>query len=125
MTCGNPEHAGVELDWAVVALWVLGLMAADALGAAGHAPARFSIARALRPVRRAIAAAASRHSRGTTLAEVLAAARRDDHPRLRPKAARNPVNKKRDRPPGDPTARMATEDEIARARALMEQRVAA
>jgi hypothetical protein len=31
MVCGNPEHAAVELDWAVVGLWVLGLMAADAL----------------------------------------------------------------------------------------------
>ena len=119
------HHLLEMLDALPAGAMLLELMAADALGAAGHAPARFSIARALRPVRRAIATAASRHSRGPTLAEALGAATRDDHPRLRPKAARSPINKKRDRPPDDPVARMATEGEIARARALMEERVAA
>ena len=125
MLCGNPEHAGVELDWAVVALWVLGMMAADALAAAGHAPARLSVARALRPVRRAIASATPRHARGPTLSERLSSATKDDYTRLRPKEARCPVNKKRDRPPGDPVARMASDIEIALARTLMAQRPAA
>jgi hypothetical protein len=125
LACGNPDHAGVELDWAVVGLWVLGLMAADAVAAAGHAPGRLSVAGALRPVRRAIAAAAPRGGRGPTLARALAAAVRDDYRRTRPKAARTPVDKKRDRPPGEPLARTATDAEIARARALRDPGVAA
>jgi hypothetical protein len=125
MACGNPAHAGVELDWAVVGLWVLGLMAADAVAAAGHPPARLSVARALRPVRRAIAAAAAWLHRAVTLAAALAGAVRDDYARARPKAARVPVDKKRDRPPGNPRARTATPAEVALARELKRKRVAA
>jgi hypothetical protein len=125
MVCGNPEHAGVELDWTVVALWVLGLMAADSLATAGRAPAQLSIARALRPVRRAITSATPRHARGLTLSQRLCGATKDGYPRLRPKTARCPVNKKRDRPPGEPVARMASEVEIKQARALMKGRAAA
>jgi hypothetical protein len=125
MVCGNPGHAGVELDWAVVALWVLGLMAADGLATAGHAPARLSVARALRPVRRAIRSATPRHARGPTLAQALSGATKDGYSRRRPKTARCPVNKKRDRPPGDPVARTASEVEIERARALTNERAAA
>jgi hypothetical protein len=124
MACGNPDHAGVELDWAVVALWVLGLMAADALAAAGHAPARLSVARALRPVRRAISAAGRPHP-AVTLADALAGAVRDGYVRTRPRAARVPVDKKRDRPPGEPRARTATPAEVALARELKAKRAAA
>jgi hypothetical protein len=120
MVCGNPQHAAAELDWAVVGLWVLGLMAADAVAAAGHAPGHLSVARALRPVRRAIRSAAPRGSRGPTLAQALASAVRDNYRRTRPKAARTPVNKKRERPPGEPLARMATGAEMAQAQMLKE-----
>jgi len=125
MVCGNPEHAAVELDWAVVGLWVLGLMAADALVGAGQAPARLSVARALRPVRRAITSATPRYARGRrlTLAQALRGATKDRYVRLRPKTARCPVNKKRDRPPGEPVARMASEVEITQARILMAKRL--
>jgi hypothetical protein len=113
MACGAPAHAAAELDWAVVGLWALGLMAADAVAAAGHAPARVSVAAALRAVRRAAAAAPAWLHRRVTLAAALAAAVRDRYERKGPKAARVPVNKKRDRPPGDPRARTATPEEVA------------
>ena len=118
MACGDPDHAGAELDWAVVGLWVLGLMAADAVAAAGHAPTRVSVAAAPRAVRRAIGAAPPWLHRDLTLAGALAGAVRDEYRRAGPKAARAPVNKKRDRPPGDPLARTATPEEVALAAAL-------
>ncbi|MEZ0263198.1 MAG: transposase, partial [Phycisphaerae bacterium] len=121
MVCGNPAHAGAELDWAVVGPWALGLMAADAVAAAGDPPARVSVARALTAVRRAIGAAPAWVHRRVTLAAALAAAVRDGYVRTRPKGARVPVDKKRDRPPGDPVARTATPAEVALAAELKEK----
>ncbi|HSI35880.1 MAG TPA: hypothetical protein VK986_20020, partial [Tepidisphaeraceae bacterium] len=114
-------HAGAELDWAVVGPWALGLMAADAVAAAGDPPARVSVARALTAVRRAIGAAPAWVHRRVTLAAALAAAVRDGYVRTRPKGARVPVDKKRDRPPGDPVARTATPAEVALAAELKEK----
>ncbi len=99
MVCGNPEHAAAELDWAMLSLWGLGLMAATEQAGRGLPPTRLSIARALRPVRRAIRSATPRYARGLSLAAELALAVRDDYRRTSPKSARTPVNKKRESPP--------------------------
>ena len=121
MACGNPAHAGAELDWAVVGLWGLSLMAAEEVSDAGRPPTRLSVAKALRPVRRAIRSATPRHGSGggMTLARQLSLAVRDEYVRTRPKGSRNPVNKKKDPLPKAPRARTATPREKARARALL------
>lgn len=125
MVCGNPDHAAAELDWAMVSLWGLSLMAAEEVSNAGQPPTRLSVAAALRPVRRVIRSATPRHGRrgrrgrGMTLARQLSLAVRDQYVRTRPKRARDPVNKKNDPPPKAPRARMARPDEKARARALL------
>jgi hypothetical protein len=121
MVCKNPEHAGAELDWAVVGLWALALMTAEEVSAAGQSPARLSIAKALKPVRRAIRSATPRYTRRLSLALELSKAVQDDYQRTSSKSACVPVNKKRDKPPGEPKARMATPHEIALAQAFRER----
>jgi hypothetical protein len=76
-------------------------------------------------VRRPIRSTAPARGGGPTLTQALAGAVRDDYQRTRLKAARTPVNKKRDRPPGMPLARTAADAEITRARTLKELSVAA
>ncbi len=115
MLSGSPAHAAVELDWSVVGLWVLGLANAEASGD----PRRPSPAQTLRRVRAAMA------GRGGDLWAALAGARRDDYRRRRPKAARHWPHKKRERPPGAPKARTATDEEVSQAQRLAERLAAA
>ena len=123
-----PANAAAELDWAVVGLWVLGLMSVSRIVAAGHSPCTWSVASSLRAVRRRTRAAtvAARHPRprrrcrggGPSLAQALAAARLDPYRRTGSKTARHWPHKKREKPPGDPRARNATRAEIKLAERL-------
>jgi hypothetical protein len=118
----SPEHAAVELDWAVVGLWMLDLMNARA---AGLSAAR-STASALRAVREA---AAGRRpcpgpGRRGTLAAALARATGDGCRRRGPKTARHWPQKNKDKPPGDPKARTATEAEILLAQEIRARQAA-
>lgn len=111
----SPDHARVELDWAVVGLWLLGLMNAHAAGAS----ARRSTASALRAARSAMA------GRGGSPWRALSRAVLDDYRRRRLKKARHWPHKKRDKPPGDPKARTATAEEVMLAMELKQRRPAA
>lgn len=102
----SPRHAEVELDWSVASLWVLSVELAEST------PGRASVAGALRAVRQALA------GRGGNLAGALAAASTDGYVRKRPKKARHWPNKKREKPPGAPKARPATDSERALAQEL-------
>lgn len=115
MPSGSPAHAVVELDWSVVGLWVLGLANAEASGDVRRA----SVAQTLRRVRAAMA------GRGGNLRAALAGARRDDYRRHRAKAARHWPHKKREKRPGAPKARTATEAEVLQAQRLAERLAAA
>lgn len=138
LRCDAPANAAAELDWAVVGLWLLGLMSVERIIGAGHEPGAWSVAASLRIVRRAMAATATAPSpwsgwrrrrgdprRGSRLARALAGATRDQYARTRPKTARHWPHKKKDKPPGDPRARMAEESEIQLAAALQEKARAA
>jgi hypothetical protein len=118
----SPAQAAAELEWAVVAFWMLGLITLERTLAAGHAPDRVSVAAALRAVR---TSAQRGRRRADALSASLASALKDRYLRARPKTARAWPHKKKDKPPGDPKARKATEAEIDRARALLRERVAA
>ena len=50
----SPKLARVELDWAMVSLWLLSLLAAEETTRAGQEPGQWSVAIALRAVRRAM-----------------------------------------------------------------------
>ena len=115
MLSGSPTHAAVELDWSVIGLWVLGLANAEASGDLRRA----SVAQTLRRVRAAMA------GRGGNLHAALAAARRDDYQRHRPKKARHWPHKKREKRPGAPRARTATDEEVLQAKRLADRRAAA
>ena len=127
MRCASPGNAAVELDWAVIGLWMLGLASVSRLLEAGHSPYQWSVASSLRVVRRKIRAATPRPTRRRepSLAEAMAEARRDEYTRRGSKKARHWPHKKREKPPGDPLARNANELEIELAQRLRPKREAA
>ena len=115
MLSDSPGHAKVELDWTMIGLWVLDLINARAAGG----QARRSVASSLRAVRGAAA------GRGGALGCALAAAVLDRYERRGSKKARHWPHKKREKPPGEPKARMATPAEVELAAVLKRTKVAA
>lgn len=103
----SPAAAQAELDWAMVGLWLLGLMAVRANGGGG---VPWSVARSLRAVRTAMRSV-GRVVRHAGLTGDLRRAVRDGYRRRGVKAARNWPRKKTERPPGPPHIRMMTEAE--------------
>jgi hypothetical protein len=109
MRCDSPANAAAELDWAVIGLWLLGLLSISRIIAAGGSPEQWSVALSLRAVRREIR---PRRGRQRSLNAALAAARLDGYVRTASKKARHWPHKKREKPPGDPKARKAEGSEI-------------
>lgn len=122
MLSDSPAHARAELDWSVVGLWLLALMNAKAAGV--QRPG--SPAAALRVVRRAMAGrpAGGGRRRRRVRAALSRCHAADGYTRRGVKAARRWPHKKRDRPPGAPRARTATEDEVRLARSFVRGRAA-
>jgi hypothetical protein len=116
----TPALARCELDWAMVGLWLLGLLTLRETGLArGWSPAG-----ALQVVRTALRRGRTRTG-ATWLRRHLRAAVPDAYRRARPKAARDWPHKKTERPPGEPKVRMATLEEIGKIRAFLENNRAA
>jgi hypothetical protein len=120
-----PEHAAVELDWAVVGLWMLDLMNARAAGLSikrSHASALHAVREAIDGRSPCPRGKGTRGGRGgrSALARALAAAVADGYRRTKPKEARHWPRKKKEKPPGDPKVRTATEAEV-----LLAQRIRA
>jgi len=98
----TPKLAECELDWAMVGLWLLGLMTLKETGVKDG----WSAAAALRAVRKATC---SRRRKGATqLRRDLARARPDCYVRIGPKTTRDWPHKKNEKPPGNPKIRTAT-----------------
>ena len=112
-----PRNARVELAWAFVGLWTLALVKAERCAAA--LPSTQGVAAVLRVLRRAVAGVR------VDLARELARVKADAYARTRPKKARHWPHKKRERPPGQPQARNATDAELALAKELGALEVAA
>lgn len=117
MRSDSPRAALAELDWAMVGLWMLGLMAVRELVKDGHDPWRWSVACALRAVRRAASLLEIATTHGGLLGQ-LSRAVIDDYHRQRPKAARDWPRKKTERPAGAPEIRTAKRREIRKAQQL-------
>lgn len=111
MRSDSPEHALVELDWALVGFWMLGLMSLQALGPSRRQARRWSVAEALRVVRQAVQQPRQQR-RGGPLHKKLRAAVIDSYNRRRAKKARHWPHKKTEKPPGAPIIRMATRKEM-------------
>jgi hypothetical protein len=114
MLSDSPAHAAVELDWTVVAQWILSLLLWETRGE--KIPAQRGFAQALRLVR---AAMAGRGDHRTSLTRHLRAIRPDRYVRLRPKAARHWPHKKNDPPCGVPEMRIASLKEIRLAQEVL------
>jgi hypothetical protein len=107
----SPRNARLELSWAMIGLWTLALVKAERCAALPVGSP--GTAAALRVLRRAMAGAP-----GPDVARELARLKADDYVRSRPKKARHWPHKKRDKPPGSPRARNATDAELALAAEL-------
>ncbi len=123
MLSRTPRAAEEELAWAVLGLWLLGMMTTAAVVARGGDPLAWSAALARRRLRRAMRQAAAGR-RGRPLAGELAGAVQDGYARKGSKKARNWPHKKRERPPGVPDLRAATQQEVRSAQRLRRKQIA-
>jgi hypothetical protein len=117
MRSAAPPQALCELSWAVMGLWGLALMSVRQIVADGDDPLGLSVATALRQVRLAI-----RHGPRSPKARILLArlgdAVKDSYVRKTSKKARDWPHKKKDKPPGLPRIRIASEEQLSQAKAL-------
>lgn len=112
----TPAKARLELAWSVLGMWVLTLLGAHAIHAAGHGPSMLSVASALKAVRSAMLRDPSRVTlmrrlRGCVLEPI----------RKTCKTAYRWPHKKNPQPPGAPIIATATIAQISRAKALAHQ----
>jgi hypothetical protein len=112
----TPSRAMVELDWYMVGLWMLGLMALESMGTR-RLEDPWSAAKALSCVREAMRNARRPRRRGGLLRQ-LSRAVRDRYVRRRSKTARHYPRKKTERPAGRPKIRTAKPSEIQAAQAF-------
>jgi hypothetical protein len=112
MVCDGQTNAQLELDWAIIGLWLLGMMSVEQITQNGQPPPAWSVAQSLRMTRQAARNHPPIRCRRQTLAAALAQAIKDDYERNKSKRARHWPHKKREKPPGDPIARIASELEI-------------
>jgi len=117
-----PTQATLELHWAVVGIWMLGLLAVKRVVEAGHDPLSFSVALALYCLRLAAQTTAADRF---PLGEQLAAGLKDTYVRHGSKNSRPWPRRKKTRPPGAPSVRLATPVEIRLAKEFHGKSVAA
>jgi len=116
MLSTSPEHAAVELQWTVMGLWMLSLMAQPQ---PLQNPSRLSLAKALRAVRRALLQHRQRGRSPVPLATLLLQARTDRYRRKRPKSKRHWPSRARVHRCKMPLARMASQQQIQRIQGLL------
>lgn len=105
MLSTSPDNAAVELDWAIVGLWMLGLLTIERLGGRQVSPACWSVAKSLRVVRRVMSCRGSRADARNLRA--LSCATKDTYRRRGSKTARDWPAKKKQSPPKPPVIRVA------------------
>jgi hypothetical protein len=113
MLSASPNHAAVELDWAIAGLWMLGLLTTERLGGRHVSPTGWSVAASLRVVRRVMSGRGSRADARDLRA--LSRATKDRYRRRGSKTARDWPAKKKQQPPGPPVIRVANSRERRRA----------
>jgi hypothetical protein len=124
MHSGSPDNARMELDWAMMGLWLLGLMTAEQMARKGRVVSSWSPAKALDVVQEAMRNPQKRRPAGGVRRQ-LESAVKDSYRRAGPKAARDWPHKKTDKPPGEPEIRTANRAETQRAQRLKRSKTAA
>lgn len=116
----TPATCVVESQWTMLALWLLGLLSASRQLAQQRDPRRGSVAKARDAVRRAVRQSLEPAASGQLDRDLLAAVQ-DRYLRHHSKAARNYPRKKREKPPGPPKIKPATQRQIQLAVRLREK----
>jgi hypothetical protein len=114
----SPDNALLELDWSLVGLWTVCLMAVAEVISRGEPPHRVSVAMALDAVRAAIRDYRWRPEPGEDLASLLGESLIDTYVRRRPKASRNYPRKKNETPAGKPLMQLADREQVMCAKEL-------
>jgi hypothetical protein len=116
LASNSPLHAEVELDWAMVGLWMLGLLTVRRMIRRRISPMQWSVATSLRVMRQIMSGRCSRQAARDLIA--LATAVKDPWKRRGPKSTRPWPRKKTGQPPGPPNIRMANQQERKQAQRL-------
>lgn len=114
----TPETCYLEITWAFLAVWLLQLMTARKIVAAGGDPRRTSPAQARKSVLRVMRRQPPGDRARQTLAQVLAGCRIDGYTRRRPKASRNYPRKKQHKPPDPPKIKPPGPTQLRKAKQL-------
>jgi Transposase DDE domain len=125
MLSRTPAAAKCELTWAVLGIWLLGLMTVERILARGGDPLAWSAAKARDRVRCSLQRALSRRHRDSSLARDLSRATTDSYERRGSKRARDWPHKKKEQPPGEPKIQSANAKQRRAAKRLEEKRTAA
>ena len=123
MRSTSPGNGRVELDWAMVGLWMLGLMTVQRMIRRRVNSARWSVAQSLRVVRRVMSGRGGRQDAKDLCG--LARALKDTYCRRRPKHARDWPHKKTETPPKPPEIRTARGKEKLKAQRFKRRKPAA
>jgi len=118
----SPDNALLELDWSLVGLWVVYLMAVNAAIKQGESPHRVSVAGALDAVRTVIRDYRWRPESEKDLWSLLGEALIDTYVRHGSKAARNYPRKKNEKPAGKPLILSANREQLKFAKELKARR---
>ena len=125
MLSRTPAAAKEELAWAVLGIWLLGVLSVEQLIRRGNDPLVWSVALARKRLRQAMRRAVAGQRSVVSLLEQLGSAVQDGYQRHGSKKARNWPHKKREKPPGSPKIKVASKAEVRRAKRLREKKFAA
>lgn len=114
----TPDTCYLEATWAFLGVWLLQLMTACRVVAAGADPRCISPAQARNSVRRVMRNQPPGRRPRQALASVLAGCRIDGYARRHPKASRGYPRKKTHKPPGPPKLKMPNPTQLRKAKQL-------
>ena len=114
----SPDNALLELDWSLVGLWAVCLLAINELIEEGESPRRLSTAGALAAIRTVMRYSQQRPDPGENLWVLLREATTDQYNRQSSKASRNYPRKKNEKPAGKPVLKMANRKQVRQAKEL-------
>ena len=109
----SPDNALLELDWSLVGLWMVCLMAAAEVIEQGESPHRVSVAGVLSAIRTVMRDYRWRPDPGEDLVSLFREALIDPYVRQASKASRNYPRKKNEKPAGKPVIQPASREQVA------------
>jgi hypothetical protein len=115
----SPQSAYVEMHWAMLGLWCMALFGVKQLAKQGISIRRLSFAKLLSAFRTMMRDSLHPVTKGKTLCDLVAAALIDDYERG-DKTSRDYPRKKVEKPPGKPVIRIATKQQRAQAKPLLQ-----